>query len=48
LAAVLDHFLSNAVGKKSKMSDLDEAAGEHMQEEPADNMLSKTIEAGLF
>jgi hypothetical protein len=37
-AAVLDHLLAAAVGKKSKMSDLDEAAGEHMKEEAPDKL----------
>jgi hypothetical protein len=37
-AAVLDHFVSIAVGKESEMSDLYEPAGEHMQEEAADEL----------
>ena len=37
-AAAPEHLLSIAVGKESEMSDLDEAAGEHMQEEPADEL----------
>lgn len=36
--AVLDHFLATAVGEESKMSDLDEAAGEHMKEEATDKL----------
>jgi rubrerythrin len=38
LAAVVDHLLSIAVGKESEMSDFYEPAGEHMQEEPADEL----------
>jgi hypothetical protein len=37
-AAVLDHLLATAVGEESKMSDLDEAAGEHMKEEAPDKL----------
>jgi hypothetical protein len=37
-STVLDHLLSIAVGKESEMSDLYEPAGEHMQEEPADEL----------
>ena len=37
-AAVLDHLLAIAIGKESEMSDLDEAAREHMQEEAADEL----------
>jgi len=37
-AAVLNHFLAIAVGEKSKMSDFDEAAGEHMKEEATDKL----------
>jgi hypothetical protein len=37
-AAVLDQLLSIAVGQKSEMSDLNESAGEHMQEKPPDEL----------
>ena len=37
-SAVLDHLIAIAVGKESEMSDLDEAAGEHMQGETADEL----------
>ncbi len=37
-AAVLDHRFSMAVGKEPEMSDLYEPAGEHMQEEPSDEL----------
>ena len=37
-AAALDHLLAIAVGEESKMSDLDEAAGEHMKEEATDKL----------
>jgi hypothetical protein len=35
---MLDHLLSIAVGKESKMSDLYEPAREHMQEEPSNKL----------
>jgi len=38
LAATLDHRFAVAVGEESEMSDLDEAAGEHVQEEAADEL----------
>src|SRR5215467_7186728 len=38
LCRLLDHLVSIAVGKESEMSDLYESAGEHMQEEPADEL----------
>jgi hypothetical protein len=37
-AAVLDHLLAFPVGKESEMPDLYETAGEHMQEEPSDEL----------
>lgn len=35
---MLDHLFTIAVGNESEMSDLDETAGEHMKEEPADEL----------
>jgi hypothetical protein len=37
-AAAPEHLLAIAIGKESEMSDLDEATGEHMQEEAADEL----------
>jgi len=46
LAAVLDDFLSIAVGEKSEVPDLHESARQHMQEKPPDEL--NGIQGGLF
>ena len=38
LPAALEHALPIAIGKKAVVSDLDKAAGQHMKEEPSDEL----------